>query len=167
MTAVSLGGGGDGYALLAHCYGCRALSWRKQEVAGTWTQTGSLRHSPCFRTARAGRESRGRPGGASGSHCCCCCISNPGGNESVTVTPPDRLGDLMAGGRMRRLEDRDPGAHRRLQWSSCANIQPLCPSPTVAQPPCLAPTALCLAVAPDPSPSAALTLGATLHLWFS
>lgn len=100
MTVVSLDGGGGGYALLARCYGCRALSWRKQEGAGMWIQTGSLRHSPCFQMVRAGRASKGTPGGVSGNHCCCCYISNPGGNESGTLMPPDTLGDLMARGQM-------------------------------------------------------------------
>lgn len=100
MTAESLDGGGCGYAPLARCYGCRALSWRKRGAAGTWTRTGSQRRSLCFQMARAGRVSRGTPGGAFGNHCCCCCTSGPGGNERGTLTPLGKLGDPMARGQM-------------------------------------------------------------------
>lgn len=102
MTAGSLdgGGGGYGYALLARCYGHRTQSWRKPEAVGTWTRTGSLRRSPCFQTARAGKVSRGTPGGGFGNRCCCCCTSGPGGNERGTLTPLDKPGDLMARGQM-------------------------------------------------------------------
>lgn len=171
MTVASLDdGGGGGYALLARCYGCRGRSWMKEEGVGTWIQTGSPRHSPCFQTVRAGRESRDTPGGVSGNHCCCCCTSNLDGNVSGILTPLDKLGDLMARGQMRRLEDHDPVGRKRLRWPSCANIQPLCPSPTVARSPCLAPsggTALCLVLVLGPFPNVALTLGATLHPWLS
>lgn len=101
MTAESQGGdgGGYGYARLVHCYDCRAPSWRKQGAVGMWTQTGSLRRSPCFQTARAGKVSRGTPGEAFGNRCCCCCILGPSGNERGTSTPLDKLDDLMARGR--------------------------------------------------------------------
>lgn len=102
MTAVSLGGdgGGCGYALLARCYGCRAPSWKMSGAAGTWTQTGSLRRSPCFQMVRAGKASRGTPGGAFGNRCYCCCTLGPGENEHGTWTPLDKPGDLMAKGQM-------------------------------------------------------------------
>lgn len=102
MTAVSLDGdgGGYGYALLARCYGYRAQPWRRLEAAGMWTQTGSLRHTPCFQMARAGKASRGTPDEVSGNRCCCCCTSGPGENEHGTLTPLDKPGDLMARGQM-------------------------------------------------------------------
>lgn len=101
MTAESLDGdgGGYGYVQLVRCYDCRAPSWRKQEAVGMWTQTGSLRRSPCFQTARVGKASRGTPGGAFGNRCCCCCTSGQGGNERGTLMPLDKPGDLMARGR--------------------------------------------------------------------
>lgn len=101
MTAESQGGDGDGCgcARLVRCYDCRALSWRKREAMGMWTQTGSLRHSPCFQTARAGKASRGTPGGEFGIRCCCCCTLGPGENERGTSMPLGKLGDLMARGR--------------------------------------------------------------------
>ena len=170
MTAVSLDGDGCGCALLARCYGCRALSWRKLEAVGMWTRTGIPRHSPCFQMVRAGKASRGTPAGVFGNRCCCCCTSDPGENERETSTPLDTQGDPMAKGQMWRPADRDPVGHRRLQWLSYANIQPLCPSPTAAQPPCLAPsggTALCLVWVQYPSPSGALTLWVTLSPWLS
>lgn len=100
MTAVSLDGDGAGYgyALLTRCYDYKALTWRRPEAAGTWTQTGSLRRSPCFQMVRAGKASRGTSGGASGNRCCCCCTSCPGGNERETLMPLDGPGGLMARG---------------------------------------------------------------------
>lgn len=170
MTAVSLDGDGGGYALLARCYGYRVPSWRKLEAAGTWTQTGSPRHSPCFQTVRAGRASRGTLAGVFGIHCCCYCTSDPGGNERWTSTPLDKLDDLMVMGQKRRLEDHDPVGRRRLRWPSYANIQLLCPSPTAALPPCLSPsgeTTLYLVSAQDPSPSGGLALWVSPPLWLS
>ncbi len=97
MTAVSLNGdgGGHGCVLLACCCGCRLPLWRKPEAAGTWTQTGSLRRSPCFQAARAGKAST--PGGAFGNRCC---TSGPDENERGTSMPLDKPGDAMARGQM-------------------------------------------------------------------
>lgn len=93
MTAVSLDCGGYGCVLLACCYGCR----KKPEAAGTWTQTGSPRRSPCFQMARAGKANTS--GGAFGNRWCCC-TADPDEIERGTSMPLDKSGDPMARGQM-------------------------------------------------------------------
>lgn len=65
-----------------------------------WIQTGSLRHSPCFQMATAGKVNKGTSDGEFGNHCCCCCTSGPGENEHEIWMPLDGLGDLLARGQM-------------------------------------------------------------------